>query len=70
MANGDCLSDSQRAPHLDDAARESALFARDQSVELVGYGYSQFAALYLRWRRTLDPVLRQEYRAGERAFVD
>ena len=35
-----------------------------------GYSYSQFAELYRRWRGTLDPVLRQEYQAGERAFVD
>lgn len=39
-------------------------------VEPGGYGYSQFAAHYRRWRTTLDPVMRQEYRAGERAFVD
>ena len=92
------------APHLDDAALECALFARDpalplasrplpdwtaitrekkrkgvtlyllwqeyRSVEPDGYGYSQFAEYYRRWRATLDPVLRQEYRAGERAFVD
>ena len=35
-----------------------------------GFSYSQFAELYRRWRGTLDPVLRQEYQAGERAFVD
>ena len=38
--------------------------------EPAGYGYSQFAEHYRRWRAQLDPVLRQEYRAGERAFVD
>ena len=38
--------------------------------EPAGVGYSQFAAHYRRWRATLDPVLRQEYQAGERTFVD
>ncbi len=41
-----------------------------RSVEPTGYSYSQFAEHYRRWRMTLDPVLRQEYRAGDRAFVD
>ena len=35
-----------------------------------GYGYSQFAAHYRRWRTTIDPAMRQEHRAGERTFVD
>jgi transposase len=35
-----------------------------------GYGYSRFCELYQRWRRKLDVVLRQEYRAGEKMFVD
>ena len=35
-----------------------------------GYQYSQFCELYRRWERTLDPVLRQHYVAGERLFVD
>jgi transposase len=35
-----------------------------------GYQYTQFCAHYGRWLATLDPVLRQEYRAGERVFVD
>ncbi len=38
--------------------------------EPTGYGYSQFAAHYRQWRTTIDPVMRQEYRAGERTFVD
>ena len=41
-----------------------------RSAEPTGYSYSQFAEHYRRWRMTLDPVLRQEYRAGDRAFVD
>jgi transposase len=35
-----------------------------------GYGYSQFCELYRRWVRTLEPVLRQHYVAGEKLFVD
>jgi transposase len=35
-----------------------------------GYQYTQFCAYYGRWLATLDPVLRQEHRAGERVFVD
>ena len=46
------------------------LWQEYRSVERDGYGYTQFAEHYRRWRATIDPVLRQEYRAGERAFVD
>ena len=35
-----------------------------------GYRYSRFCELYQRWRRTQDLVLRQDYRAGEKIFVD
>ncbi len=35
-----------------------------------GYGYSRFCDRYRLWRRRLDVVLRQVYRAGEKAFVD
>ncbi len=35
-----------------------------------GYQYSRFCELYARWARKLDLVLRQEYRAGEKLFVD
>ena len=35
-----------------------------------GYGYSRFCELYQRWRRKLDIVMRQEHKAGEKAFVD
>jgi len=37
---------------------------------LGGYQYSRFCELYLRWARKLDLALRQEYRAGEKLFVD
>ncbi len=35
-----------------------------------GYQYSQFCRIYRQWAEKLDPCLRQEYRAGERLFVD
>ncbi|HVN81140.1 MAG TPA: IS21 family transposase [Terriglobia bacterium] len=35
-----------------------------------GYQYSWFCELYGRWARQLDIVLRQEYKAGEKMFVD
>jgi transposase len=35
-----------------------------------GFQYSWFAEHYRRWARTLDVVLRQEHRAGEKLFVD
>lgn len=35
-----------------------------------GYQYSRYCDLYRTWKARLDPVLRQEHRAGEKAFVD
>jgi transposase len=35
-----------------------------------GYQYSQFCRLYHQWAGKLDPCLRQEYRVGEKLFVD
>jgi len=35
-----------------------------------GYGHSQFSALYRQWRSTIDVVMRQTHRAGEKLFVD
>jgi len=35
-----------------------------------GYQYSQFCLLYHQWAEKLDPCLHQEYRAGEKLFVD
>jgi len=37
---------------------------------LDGYRYSQFCERYRRWKKTLDVCLRQDYRAGEKMFVD
>ncbi len=35
-----------------------------------GYQYSRFCDLFRQWRDALDPVLRQEHKAGEKTFVD
>jgi transposase len=35
-----------------------------------GYQYSRFCDLYRSWRGTLDVVMRQEHKAGEKLFVD
>jgi transposase len=35
-----------------------------------GYRYSRFCELYQRWRKKLDVVMRQEHKAGEKAFID
>ena len=35
-----------------------------------GYQPSQFCHLYRQWVKQLDPVMRQEHRAGEKMFVD
>jgi len=35
-----------------------------------GYEYSQFCLRYRAWLKTLDVALRQDYKAGERLFVD
>jgi transposase len=35
-----------------------------------GYQYSQFCLKYRDWKKTLDVSLRQDYKAGEKLFVD
>ena len=35
-----------------------------------GCGYSHFCALCVRWRKSLEAVMRQQHRAGEKLFVD
>jgi transposase len=35
-----------------------------------GYEYSQFCLRYRSWQKTLDVSLRQDYKAGEKLFVD
>lgn len=35
-----------------------------------GYSYSRFCELYARWAKRLNPTMRLDHRAGERAYVD
>jgi len=35
-----------------------------------GYGYSRYCDLYRAWRKTIDVVMRQEHKAGEKTFID
>jgi transposase len=35
-----------------------------------GYGYTQFTRLYKKWSKSLDLVMRQKHKAGEKMFVD
>jgi transposase len=46
------------------------LWQEYRSRDGTGYGHSQFAVHYKAWLGTVDPVMRQVYKAGERAFVD
>ena len=46
------------------------LWLEYRTVHADGYGYSRFCDRYRMWRGRLDVVLRQVYRAGEKAFVD
>ena len=41
-----------------------------QSDPASAYSYSQFCNLYKEWKKKLSPVMVQEYKAGEIAFVD
>lgn len=41
-----------------------------KTAQPTGYSYSSFCALYRRWARKLDVVMRQDHRAGEKLFVD
>jgi len=41
-----------------------------KAVNPDGYQYSRFCYHYQQWVQKLDPCLRQEYRAGEKLFVD
>ena len=46
------------------------LWLEYRTVHPNGYQYSRSCDRYRAWRRHLDMVLRQVYRAGEKAFVD
>lgn len=46
------------------------LWQEYRAVQPTGCGYSAFCRDLDAWRRTRDPVMRLEHRAGERVFVD
>jgi len=46
------------------------LWQEYKEVHPDGYEYSQFCKLYRQWTGHIDPVMRQEHRAGEKMFVD
>jgi transposase len=46
------------------------LWQEYRDVNPDGYRYSRFCELYQRWRKKLDVVMRQEHKAGEKAFID
>lgn len=46
------------------------LWQEYKQVYAEGYQYSRFCELYARWKKKLDLVLRQDYRGGEKLFVD
>ena len=46
------------------------LWQEYKEVHPNGYQPSQFCHLYRQWIKQLDPVMRQEHRAGEKMFVD
>ena len=46
------------------------LWQEYKEVHPNGYQPSQFCHLYRQWAKQLDPVMRQEHRAGEKMFVD
>jgi transposase len=46
------------------------LWQEYKAVHPNGYQPSQFCHLYRQWVKHLDPVMRQEHRAGEKMFVD
>jgi transposase len=46
------------------------LWAEYKQVHPGGFQYTQYVTRYRTWQGTIDPVLRQEHRAGEKAFID
>jgi transposase len=46
------------------------LWEEYQQAHPQGYQYSQFCEHYHRWAKTLDPVMRQTHKAGEKLLVD
>jgi len=58
------------AEHKRPGVTRQLLWLEYKAAHPTGYQYTQFCAYYGRWLATIDPVLRQEYRAGERVFID
>jgi len=48
----------------------SLLWQEYKAEHPTGYQYSQFCERYRQWAGKLDPVMRQQHRAGEKLFVD
>ena len=48
----------------------SLLWVEYRQEEPDGYSYSQFCHHYRAWRKQLNPVMRQQHRAGEKLFID
>ena len=48
----------------------SLLWQEHKVQHPAGYQYSQFCDRYRQWAKIIDPVMRQEHRAGEKLFVD
>ena len=46
------------------------LWEEYREVHPDGYAYSQFCEIYRRWAGKLRPSMRQQHRAGEKAFID
>ena len=46
------------------------LWQKYKEIHPQGYQYSQFCHRYRQWAAKIDPVMRQEHRAGEKLFVD
>ena len=46
------------------------LWQEHKELHPKGHQYSQFCHLYRQWAKLIDPVMRQEHRAGEKLFVD
>jgi transposase len=46
------------------------LWQEYKEIHPQGYQYSQFCHRYRQWASQVDPVMRQEHRAGEKLFVD
>jgi transposase len=63
-------SATQRDLHQSKGVTRSLLWQEYRQTHPDGYAYSQYCELYRRWEKTLDPVLRQHYVAGERLLVD